>query len=285
MTNFADVRDIARSVLRRRILLLIPAVLFMAFAFLLPLAIMIKYSLTSPTTSLENYRDVLSSNTYIRLIWNTFRIAFLVTFVTLVISYPYAMLMARSSGIRLTLLSLMMLLPFLSSSVVRSFTWAAILQPNGAVPNALKHIGLSHPPLLIGNTTAVVIGMTQICMPYLVLPIYASLLGVRPEYRHAAASLGASRIRTFRSVTVPLTMPGIVAGCLLVAVYTMGSYVTPEVLGGRSSIMISQGIVLQIQTTLGFGIASTMGVVLMILTIVGLGIAVRIAGTRSVVRV
>lgn len=264
--------------------LMVPAIAFMILAFVIPIATMIRYSFTDPTLSFANYREIVDSSIYAHLIWNTVRIALMVTAATLLISYPYALLMARSSGWRLAVLGVMLLLPFLSSAVVRSFTWSVILQPNGIIPDALRHMGISHPPELIGNSFSVVIGMAQICMPYLVLPIYAALLGIRPEYRSAAASLGANRLRTFLHVTVPLSMPGIVAGCLLVMVYTMGAYVTPVVLGGRGSTMISQGIVLQIQTSLGFGVASTMGVVLMGLTVVGLGIAIRIAGSRTVLR-
>lgn len=264
--------------------LLVPAMVFMVLAFVIPIVTMIKYSFTDPVPSLQNYRSIFVSGTYLHLVWNTVRIALLVTAATLVISYPYAVLMSRSRGPLLGFLSMLMLLPFLSSSVVRSFTWSAILQPNGVIPDVLHHVGIADPPRLIGNSFSVVIGMAQICMPYLVLPIYAALQGVRPEFRHAAASLGASGLRTFRHVTLPLTLPGIFAGCLLVAVYTMGSYVTPVVLGGRGSTMISQGIVLQIQTELGFGVASTMGVVLMVLTVIGLGIAIRVVGSRAVLR-
>jgi putative spermidine/putrescine transport system permease protein len=159
-----------------------------------------------------------------------------------------------------------------------------ILEPNGIITRALQGLGFSHPPVLIGNTASVVIGMTQISMPFLVLPVYAALVAVRTDYLAAAGSLGAGRLATFRHVTLPLSLPGVLVGCLFVMVYTMGSYVTPQLLGGNGTVMISQGIVLQVQNNVNWGVASTMGVLLILITVAGFALAARIGGAKAVFR-
>lgn len=278
-------RTVVRAIGANRLgLLCLPPLAYMVVAFGYPLGLMISDSFTDSTSSLSNYRGVITSSLYATLLWNTVRIALLVTVTTLVVSYPYAYLMSRARGARMILLSAAILFPFLSSSVVRSFTWEVILEPNGIIDRALQGLGLSHPPVLIGNTASVVIGMTQISMPFLVLPVYAALVAVHTDYLNAAASLGANRFATFRHVTVPLSLPGVLVGCLFVLVYTMGSYVTPQLLGGNGTVMISQGIVLEVQNSLGFGVASTMGVLLILVTVAGLALAARIGGVRAVFR-
>jgi putative spermidine/putrescine transport system permease protein len=109
-------------------------------------------------------------------------------------------------------------------------------------------------------------------------------VAVHTDYLSAAASLGANRFAAFRKITLPLSLPGVFVGCLFVLVYTMGSYVTPQLLGGNGTVMISQGIVLQVQNSLGFGVASTMGVLLILVTVVGLALAAKIGGARAVFR-
>jgi putative spermidine/putrescine transport system permease protein len=278
-------RSALRAIGASRIgLLCLPPLAYMAVAFGYPLGLMISDSFTDAPSSLANYRSVVSSSLYATLLWNTVRIALLVTAATLLVSYPYAYLMSRARGARMIVLSAAIVFPFLSSAVVRSFTWEVILEPNGVVDRALRDLGLSHPPVLIGNTASVVIGLTQISMPFLVLPIYAALVAVRQDYLSAAASLGANRLATFRHVTMPLSLPGVLVGCLFVLVYAMGSYVTPQLLGGNDSVMISQGIVLQVQNSLGFGVASTMGVLLILITVAGLALAAKIGGARAVFR-
>jgi putative spermidine/putrescine transport system permease protein len=278
-------RSVIGVIGRRRLgLLCLPPLVYMVVAFGYPLGLMISDSFTDSASPLSNYRGVITSSLYATLLWNTVRIALLVAVATLVVGYPYAYLMSRARGSRMIVLSAAILFPFLSSSVVRSFTWEVILEPNGIVDAALRGLGFSHPPVLIGNTASVVIGMTQISMPFLVLPVYAALVAVHTDYLSAAASLGANRFAAFRKITLPLSLPGVFVGCLFVLVYTMGSYVTPQLLGGNGTVMISQGIVLQVQNSLGFGVASTMGMLLILVTVVGLALAAKIGGARAVFR-
>jgi putative spermidine/putrescine transport system permease protein len=249
-------------------LLVLPAGVYYLFALAIPLVVIVTYSLDQPTLGFGNFTTVLEHWLYIRLLLNTLEISVIVTAVTAVLSYPYAYAMSRVRGRAALTLGIFVLLPFLSSSVVRSFTWGIILQPNGVVPELLRDIGITHPPQLIGNSTSVVIGMTQIELPFLIFPIYAAFLSVSKGYLDAAASLGASSVRRFLRVTLPLTAPGAVVGALLVFISTAGYYVTPQVLGGTSGAMIGQIIAFQINSTLNYGIACALGVILLVATVI-----------------
>lgn len=249
-------------------LLVLPAGVYYLFALAIPLVVIVTYSLDQPTLGFGNFTTVLEHWLYIRLLLNTLEISVIVTAVTAVLSYPYAYAMSRVRGRAALTLGIFVLLPFLSSSVVRSFTWGIILQPNGVVPELLRDIGITHPPQLIGNSTSVVIGMTQIELPFLIFPIYAAFLSVSKSYLDAAASLGASSVRRFLRVTLPLTAPGAVVGALLVFISTAGYYVTPQVLGGTSGAMIGQIIAFQINSTLNYGIACALGVILLVATVI-----------------
>lgn len=263
-------------------LLCLPAVIYMLVGFVLPLGIMASYSVTNPSLSLSNYDTLFQESLYRILLWNTVRITALVVIATLLIAYPYAYLMSRLHGMKLAIMALAVLLPFLSSTVVRAFTWLTLLSPNGPIPGMLRTLGLSHPPTLVGNSFSVVVGLAQVCMPFLVFPIYSALTLVSDDYLRAAASMGAGPLVAFRRITLPLTKPGIVVGCLLVAVYAMGGYVTPELLGGQGSVILNQDIVTQIQTVVGFGPASAVGVGLLLLSAVCVLFAAKLVGSRSV---
>lgn len=257
-------------------LLLLPAGVYYLFALAVPVTIIVVYSFTQPAPSLDNYATVLGSSVYQKLLLNTLKISLIVTATTALLSYPYAYAMSRLRGRAALVLGLFVLLPFLSSSVVRSFTWGVILQPNGLVPSILTHLGMSDPPQLIGNSTGVVIGMCQIELPFMIFPIYTAFLGVRDEYLRAAASLGASSGRRMYRITLPLTAPGLLVGGILVFISTSGYYVTPQVLGGSSGAMIGQAIAFQVNTTLNWGLAGAMAVILLMSTVLLMAVVLRL---------
>jgi putative spermidine/putrescine transport system permease protein len=263
--------------------LYLPAGLFMALIFLLPLGIMVWISLTSPTTSLANYQMVLTTPVYAKILLITLRISLLTAIVSLVIAYPYAYLMSRSRGLVAGLLGLVVLFPYLTSNVVRAFTWYAILTSNGPVPGVFKALGIN-PPTMLGNTFSVTVGIVQTQLPLVILPIYASLVAVKPDYLRAASSMGANKIRTFLRVTLPLTRQGIVLGLILGFVYALGAYVTPAILGGRGTTLIGPAIQTTLQVSInGFGLAAAMGVSVIVVTLVVLVIASRFASLQGLV--
>jgi putative spermidine/putrescine transport system permease protein len=181
------------------------------------------------------------------------------------------------------LLLVAVLLPFWSSLLVRTFAWQVILRDTGIINSVLTGLGVISSPIpLIRTTLGVILGMSHILLPFMVLPIYAVMRRIDPEFGRAAANLGASPLRAFLRVFVPLSLPGVLAGCLLVFVLALGFYITPALLGGIRDQMISQLIVQQAQQRLDWGFASAMSVILMLITLVVLVVASRLVRLRDV---
>ncbi|MET0992713.1 MAG: ABC transporter permease, partial [Mycobacterium sp.] len=228
-------------------------------------------------TGLGNYAWILSSDTAMGALIRTFAVAALVTGITLVLAYPYAYLMLVSGPRARAALTLIALLPFWTSLMVRTFAWMILLQDNGIVA-ALT--GQS----FLGTTTGVVIGMTQVLLPFMVLPLYATMTAVDTRLVPAAQTLGASPPKAFVQVFLPLTLPGVAAGCLTVFITALGFYVTPALLGSPQDAMISQQIFTQVNGLLKWGRGGALGTVLLVLTLALLGIAaliLRYSSARS----
>jgi len=265
-------------------LLVLPAVVFLAVFFLAPLVTMSLRSLTDPQDAgLSNYARFFGDEAYLRVLINTFWIALVSTVTCLVVGYPFAYLMTVVSGRVAGLLLIAVLLPFWSSLLVRTFAWQVILRDTGIINRFLLDLGLISSPLtLIRTTLGVILGMSHILLPFMVLPLYAVMRRIDPEYGRAAANLGAPPMSAFLRVFVPLSLPGVVAGCLLVFVLALGFYITPALLGGLHDQMISQLIVQQIQQRLDWGFGTAMSVVLMSITLLILFIASRLVRLRDV---
>ena len=258
-------------------LLVLPAVVFLVVFFLAPLVAMSLRSVTDPPgAGLSNYEKFFEQEAYLRVLTNTFWIAVISTVTCLVVGYPFAYLMTIVPGRVAGLLLIAVLLPFWSSLLVRTFAWQVILRDTGIINRFLIDLGLISEPLTLIRTTAgVILGMSHILLPFMVLPIYAVMRRIDPEFGRAAANLGASPASAFLRVFVPLSLPGVVAGCLLVFVLALGFYITPALLGGLRDQMISQLIVQEIQQRLDWGFATAMSVLLMVITLVVLFVASR----------
>jgi len=264
--------------------LVLPAVVFLVVFFLAPLVTMSLRSVTDPPDAgLSNYTKFFGQEAYLRVLTNTFWIAFISTVTCLVIGYPYAYLMTIVPGRVAGLLLIAVLLPFWSSLLVRTFAWQVILRDTGIINSFLLNLGvISEPVPLIRTTLGVIVGMSHVLLPFMVLPIYAVMRRIDPEFGRAAANLGASPVRAFVRVFMPLTMPGVLAGALLVFVLALGFYITPALLGGLRDQMISQLIVQQAQQRLDWGFASAMAVLLMAITFAILFVASRMIRLRDV---
>ena len=241
-------------------------------------------SVTDPADAgLSNYQKFFEQAAYVRVLTNTFWIAGLATVASLVIGYPFAYLMSIVPGRWAGLLLIAVLLPFWSSLLVRTFAWQVLLRDTGVINRFLLDLGvISEPLTLIRTTGGVIIGMSHILLPFMVLPIYAVMRRIDPEFGRAAANLGASPSAAFLRVFVPLSLPGVLAGCLLVFVLALGFYITPALLGGLKDQMISQIIVQQIQQRLDWGFGTAMSVLLVAITLVILFIASRAIRLRDV---
>jgi putative spermidine/putrescine transport system permease protein len=264
--------------------LALPAVVFLGAFFLVPLVAMSVRSVTDPPgAGLANYEQFFSQSAYIRVLLNTFWIALLATVACLVIGYPFAYLMTIVPGRLAGLLLIAVLLPFWSSLLVRTFAWQVLLRDTGIINRFLLDLGLISEPLtLIRTTGGVIAGMTHILLPFMVLPLYAVMRRIDPEYGRAAANLGATPISAFLRIFVPLSLPGVLAGCLLVFILALGFYITPALLGGLRDQMISQLIVQQIQQRLDWGFGTAMSVLLVGITLLILFVASRAIRLRDV---
>ncbi len=258
--------------------------LFLTFAFLVPMFLIVVRSVTDPVNiGMGNYVTFFTTEANMRVLGNTFYIATVCTVACLAIGYPYAYLMSivpqRVAGIMLVFV----LVPFWSSLLVRTFAWEVILRDTGLINTLLLNLKVISEPLpLIRNTFSVILGMSQILLPFMVLPLYSVMQKIDPELTRAAANLGAPPFSAFRRVFVPLSFPGITAGCLLVFVLALGFYITPTILGSARETMISRFIADQVQVRVNWGLASAMAVVLMVLTFVVLAVASRFVKLRDV---
>jgi putative spermidine/putrescine transport system permease protein len=199
----------------------------------------------------------------------TFVIAAQVTLACAVIGLPFAMLAASLSGWRRNLLLLAVLLPLWTSLLVRTAAWMILLQDQGLINQILKAVGLIDASLpLIYNRAGVLIAMTHVLLPFMVLPIYASLIAIPRNLMPAAAALGARPFQAFRHVLLPLAMPGLLSGSLLVFMVALGYYITPALTGGAGDQMISSVIAFYATGTANWGMAGALGLFLLVPTTV-----------------
>jgi len=273
-------------IFNRWALLAVPPIAFLLAFFVIPLIVVSLRSVTDfpkPTAdTLANYARFFASAANLRVLGNTFWIAALSTVVCLALGYPYAYLMSIVRPRLAGLLLIAVLLPFWSSLLVRTYAWQVILRDTGIINTFLLDARVIEEPIpLIRTTLGVMLGMSQILLPFMVLPIYAVMRRIDPEYTRAAANLGAPPFAAFRRVFLPLSLPGVLAGCLLVFVLALGFYITPALLGSPKDTMISQFIASAVQQRLDWGIGSTMAVILMGVTLAVLLIASRFVRLRD----
>jgi spermidine/putrescine transport system permease protein len=230
----------------RRIVLLGPGLGWLALFLVLPCAIVFVYSFFERGTyggidyvfTLENY--VRAADTlYLSIFLASAKIALLATLAALVIGYPAAYLIATAPKQWQTTLLILVMLPFWSNYLIRTYAWIVLLNREGLINNGLQELGLIGEPLpLLYNQFAIVVGLLYGYLPFMVLALYSSISRLNPEIFEASSDLGASSLRTFLRVTLPLTIPGIAAGCVFVFVLSIGNFVTPDLLGGGRSLMV-----------------------------------------------
>ena len=249
--------------------LTIPALAIVGILMVAPLLWLLSMSFVDVNGEygLGNFRLFFSEPVYIEMFLNTFKIALIVTVICLLLGYPVAYLMSILAPKWAGLLMLAVLVPFWTSGLVRTFSWLIILQRNGVVNKSLQGLGLINQPLaLVNNTTGVVIGMFHIMIPFLVLPLYASMKAIDANLMRAAANVGSSPTHAFLRIFFPLSMPGLVAGAIMVFVMCLGFYITPALLGGGKVKMIAQRIEEMISLYPTWGPAAALAVLLLAMT-------------------
>ncbi len=259
--------------------LLLPAGVWMGVLFLYPIARLFYLSLFGPGFTLGHYAKLLGAPVYLRILANTFEISLVVTVLALVLGYPVAFLLATAGHRTASLVLACIMLPLWTSLLVRTYAWMVLLGRRGVVNEALSALGLLDAPLpLLYNRTGVTIGMVHVLLPFMILPIYSVMKGIDVELLKAAQNLGADRLQAFLRVYLPLSLPGIAAGCLLVFVTALGFFVTPALLGGRGDMMISMLIETQVRELLNWEFASALAVTLFAVTAFVLLVFQRVLG-------
>jgi putative spermidine/putrescine transport system permease protein len=252
---------------------IVPAALLFVLFFVLPFGVMAGLSLLSgnpvsnPNVGFtwRHYLRLLDSDLYVDALVATLRIAVVVTALSLAIGYPLAHLMARMrSRLGHALLLMAVIAPMLTGIVVRTFAWMTLLADRGVINTTLAWLGWINKPLpLMYNEFGVVVGLVHIYVPFMVLTLVGVIGRIDPALEEAARILGAGRLRAFLEVTLPLSLPGILAGSLLVFALSISAYVTPVLLGGSNVLTLPMLIYQQVSASFNLGFAGALGVVLL----------------------
>lgn len=245
----------------------LPAVAWIMLFFAVPILIMAGYSVTPlghSGLSFADYGAFFGESAYVEALWNSIVTTVIVVVASTFLAYPFAYCIACIVPKRFQRLALIAaILPFWTSYVVRSYAWLLALSPVGVVNKVLLSLGiLQHPILFAYNPHATEFGFVHFFIMLNTLTIYASLVQINPRYALAAQDLGASAWRSFWSITLPLSTPGIAVGAFLTIVLCIGDYVTPQILGGFRELLLPQVIMMQIQRQLDLPMASAMSLVL-----------------------
>lgn len=262
------------------IALSVPAMLLLLALFAAPLLRLLALSVAGG--SLAAYERALTNELYLRVIFETFKIAAIVTLLTLALGYPVAYVMATSGRAWQLVGMAFVLLPFWTSILVRTYAWMVMLGRNGVVNRALIGWGVIDSPLpLLNNLAGVLIGMVHVLLPYMILPVFNAVKKVDPNLVLAAVGLGAPRWRAFLRITLPLTMNGVAAGVTLVFTLSLGFFITPALLGGGRVVMVANLIEEQVRELLNWAFAGALSAILLALTLAAFWGISRIARTRS----
>lgn len=250
-----------------RLWIVLPA-LFMLVFFLIPLGRVLVTSVTGPDgATLQAYRTLFGDAVFPIVLFGTLRIAFLITIGCLVLAYPVAWAVTEMRGRWQRIAVGMILLPFWTSAVIRSYAWLVIFQRRGPFNQTLLSLGLIDAPLRpLNSGLALDVGMLHIMLPFMLLPLLSAMWRIDRRLLLAASVLGAPPWRQFLHVYLRLSMPGVASGCTLVFITSLGFYITPALLGGSGTVMISQLIYQQASRLLNWPLASACGTVLLIVT-------------------
>ena len=225
--------------------------------------------LPSIKASFDNYLFLFSDSLYIKAYLSSLKIAFISTILTLIIGYSIAYSVARAPTRWRGILLMLVILPFWTSFLIRVYAWIGILKTEGLLNLALMSIGIIEKPLMIMNTDlAVYIGIVYSYLPFMILPLYANLEKMDMSLLEAAADLGCRPFKAFWTVTIPLSIPGIMAGCFLVFIPVMGEFVIPDLLGGSETLMIGKVLWTEFFYNRDWPVASAVAILLLAILVV-----------------
>ncbi|WP_020659949.1 ABC transporter permease [Amycolatopsis benzoatilytica] len=272
-----------RSLRQLGALLVLPALAVVLVFFVVPALRLLWLSVTAPTPGFGNYTAIVTDDVAATIVLRTLGMAVIVTVVCLCCAYPYAYLMTIATRRWRGVLLAIVLVPFWTSLMARTFAWVVLLQDNGVVNSVLGALGIGRLHLL-GSSAGVTLAMAQVMLPFMVLPVYTTMRGIDRRLVDAALSLGARPATAFLKVYLPLSLPGVAAGATLVMVLSLGFYVTPSLVGSPKQSMLAQFISVQINQLANFGGAGALAVALLVLTLAlvgGVQFATRSKGPNS----
>ncbi|MER9594649.1 MULTISPECIES: ABC transporter permease [unclassified Mesorhizobium] len=260
---------------------LLPALILIVLFFVVPVLVLLLRSVTEPEPGLQNYAALLGDGTYARVFFNTFLVAALVTIVTVLVAFPVAWMLAIVPSGLASIVFGIIILSMWTNLLTRTYAWMVLLQRTGVINRTLMAIGVIDQPLpLINNLTGVTIGMVYIMLPFMILPLVGTLRAIDPMTLRAASLCGASPFQAFRRILVPLSLPGVAAGGLMVFVMSLGYFVTPALLGGTSNMMLAEMIAQMVQSLLNWGLGSAAAFILLVVTMALYALQLRLAGAR-----
>ncbi|TIO30057.1 ABC transporter permease [Mesorhizobium sp.] len=259
----------------------LPALILISLFFVVPVVALLLRSVTEPVPGLQNYAILFGDGTYARVFFNTFLVATVVTAVTVIVAFPVAWMLAIMPPAFGSIVFGIIILSMWTNLLTRTYAWMVLLQRTGVVNRTLMDIGLISQPLpLINNLTGVTIGMVYIMLPFMILPLVGTLRAINPMTLRAAALCGASPFDAFRRILLPLSLPGIAAGGLMVFVMSLGYFVTPTLLGGTSNMMLAGMIAQMIQSLLNWGLGSAAAFILLLVTMALYALQLRLVGAK-----
>lgn len=267
--------------------LLAPVTLWLGLFFLVPLLLILAYSFGTSGVyggitlgfNPGNYLKVFDP-LYLEIVVRTFVIAAINTLICLLLGYPLAYFIAFKGGRWKTILILMVMVPFWTSFLIRAYAWVVILNGNGIANKTLQFLGITDEPVnLIFTPGAVTLGMAYAYLPFMILPLYAALEKFDPRLKEAAQDLGASRWTTFWRITFPLSMPGVIAGSILVFIPSAGEFVIPNLLGGSRTVLMGNLVQQQFLQARDWAFGSALAMILAALLLAAILFYVRRVGT------
>jgi ABC-type spermidine/putrescine transport system permease subunit I len=279
----------------RYLLLLAPGLIFLVAFYGYPVASMLLRSFNDPGWGWQNFAPLVEArstidflgaslpmNAYIRVFGITLQVAVIVTVATLLLGYPVAYALSSISSAKANLLMILVLIPFWTSILVRSYAWMVLLNRDGIINEGLRAAGVIDQPLQLMNSRfAVYVGMIHILLPFMILPLYAVMRGIDRNLLRAAGNLGAPPAAVFRRVFFPLSLPGVAAGCLLVFILSLGFYITPKLLGGQRDVLIAMLIEQQV-SQLNWAFGAALALVLLVLALCIYLLFTRLLGVERV---
>jgi ABC-type spermidine/putrescine transport system permease subunit I len=271
-----------RMIWRNPALLVLPLAAFLTVFYLVPVIVMLVQS-TGKAYDFKPFADVFSSTIALRIFWQTVRLAVISTLVTFLLAYPLAFFIASCRPLAANILLAVVMLPFWTSILIRSYAWMVLLGRQGVLNGLMQWLGITSEPIKLLNTSfAVYIGMIHILLPFMILPIYGSLKALDGRLVAAAENLGAGTVSVFRYVIFPLSLPGVMAGSVLVFVLALGFYITPALLGGPTDMTISMMVAEQVDLY-RWDFAAALATVLLITTMLIIFVVSRIISFEKLV--